>query len=383
MADSGAGHALRIERSCALVASALSEGRREGVRLVSGERRSFGMNAAPHHRERSVPGLGPDWTLRTLTCGIALQCSPSKDRIARYPLHELSARELGALAIVEGEVALGWVASRWPGLLPELRRLLPDLEMASAELDGRAMLDRALALARSGRELRSHPLLGQLPLAAPAQTRAAGVRPEDVRPHALVLAQAHALAALRHDPRRRRRRHSEPEPASAEPARGRRHRDSRRSSGSASRIRSGTLWTESFLPRSRGRARAQARVALPADPADLRGPAPLVRGAHASRDEEPPRGRVRPRHRPLHRPPRRHGDRRGVGSARVPRSAARLPRRDHRAAARRQLLAGRPPGSDLPAGARLRRRAFAMPWRSPANGTASSCSAATPGIAST
>jgi len=41
--------------------------------------------------------------------------------------------------------------------------------MESAELDAPAMIDRARTLARSGRELRSHALLGQLPLAAPAQ----------------------------------------------------------------------------------------------------------------------------------------------------------------------------------------------------------------------
>jgi hypothetical protein len=162
-------HALRIERSCTLVASAFSEGRRVGVRLVSGERRSFGMDATRTIVNVPYPALAPSWTLRSLTCGVALQCAPSKDRIARYPLHELSPRELGALSIVEGAVALGWVGSRWPGLLPELRRLLPDLEMQDGELDARAMLGRATALARSGQPLRGHPLLGQLPLAVPVQ----------------------------------------------------------------------------------------------------------------------------------------------------------------------------------------------------------------------
>jgi hypothetical protein len=136
---------------------------------MSGERRSFGMNAGRTIVNVPYPAVAADWTLRTLTCGVALQCSPSKDRIAHYALHELSPREIRALTIVEGEVALGWVGSRWPGLLPEFRRLLPNLEMTNGELDGAAMLDRAQALARSGRELRSHPLLGQLPLAASAQ----------------------------------------------------------------------------------------------------------------------------------------------------------------------------------------------------------------------
>ena len=164
-----AGHALRVERSCAVVASAFSERRRESVRLMSGERRSFGMNAARTVVNVPYPALAADWTLRTWTCGIALQCAPSKDRIARYPLQDLTGRERRALAIVEGQVALGWVGSRWPGLLAELRRLMPELEMADADLDGRAMLERAVTLARSNQQLNCHPLLGELPLGAPSK----------------------------------------------------------------------------------------------------------------------------------------------------------------------------------------------------------------------
>jgi nitric oxide reductase NorD protein len=36
--------ALVVERSCGVVTVALSRGRRQGARLVSGERRGFGMN---------------------------------------------------------------------------------------------------------------------------------------------------------------------------------------------------------------------------------------------------------------------------------------------------------------------------------------------------
>lgn len=167
MSDSGA--TLRIERSCALVASALSEGRRESVRLISGEHRCFGLSPSRTIVNVPFPALTPDWTLRTFTCGIALQCSPSKDRIAQCRLHELSARQLKALTIVEGEVALGWVASRWPGLLPELQRLLPTFEIANSEFDLPNILNKAQALARSRRELHCHPLLGQLPLADSSQ----------------------------------------------------------------------------------------------------------------------------------------------------------------------------------------------------------------------
>jgi hypothetical protein len=170
MSSSGAGQALRIERSCGVVASALSEGRRQSVRLISGEHRSFGMNLSRTVVHVPYPAITPDWTLRTWTCGVALQCAPSKDRIAQYPLQELSPREAAALTIAEGEVALGWAGSRWPGLLPEFRRLLPNLEQADGDLEARAMFDRAMALAQSNRELSCHPLLGQLPLGTPAQS---------------------------------------------------------------------------------------------------------------------------------------------------------------------------------------------------------------------
>ena len=42
MADLSDAHAMAIERSCAVTAVALSGQRREGVRLVTGENRSFG-----------------------------------------------------------------------------------------------------------------------------------------------------------------------------------------------------------------------------------------------------------------------------------------------------------------------------------------------------
>ena len=169
MSGSGVGHALGIERSCALVACALSEGRREGARLLSGERRGFGLSPNRTVVHVPYPTLAADWTLRSLTCGVALQCAPSKDRIARHPLHELPRRLLQALTIVEAAVALGWIESRWPGLLPEFERLVPSMDVIRDELDGAAMLDRADALARSDRELRYHPLLGCLPLDSRAQ----------------------------------------------------------------------------------------------------------------------------------------------------------------------------------------------------------------------
>ena len=113
-----------IERSCAVIASALSDGVCENVRLITGERRMFDMNVARTVVNVPWPALTQGWTLRTWACGIALQCAPSKRRIATYTLRALSPRQATALSIVEGGVALGWLSVRWPGLVPEFRRFL-------------------------------------------------------------------------------------------------------------------------------------------------------------------------------------------------------------------------------------------------------------------
>ena len=156
-------HALAVERSCAVTAVALSGQRREGVRLVSGVGRAFGLSSRLDFVHVPYPMPKRDWNRRTLTCGVALQCSPSKDRIVNYHLNELSARELSALTLVEANVALGWVAENWPGLLPDLRRLLPGLDGAAADMDADDMLKRAVALARTSDQLIIDPLIGALP----------------------------------------------------------------------------------------------------------------------------------------------------------------------------------------------------------------------------
>ncbi|MGE2720615.1 nitric oxide reductase activation protein NorD [Mycolicibacterium celeriflavum] len=164
MAELSDSHAMAVERSCAVTAVALSGQRRQGVRLVSGEHRAFGLNAALDFVHVPYP-INRGWTRRTLTCGIALQCSPSKDRILGFRLNELSTRELRALTRVEAGVALGWVSERWPGLLPEFRRVLGDVEILDGDLDATAMLDRAIALARTTESLGVDPLFGRLPVA--------------------------------------------------------------------------------------------------------------------------------------------------------------------------------------------------------------------------
>jgi nitric oxide reductase NorD protein len=157
-------HAMVIERSCAVTAVALSEQRRDGVRPVTGEQRMFGLNATLTFVHVPYPAT-LDWTCRTLTCVVALQWSRSKERVTDYRLNELSARELRALTLVEAGVALGWIASRWPGLLPEVRRVLPNVRTEAGDVDAQVMLNRAIALAGTGQPLSVHPLPGCLPFA--------------------------------------------------------------------------------------------------------------------------------------------------------------------------------------------------------------------------
>ena len=159
----------QVEHSCALVASVFSSGRRAGVRLLSGPDRAFGVSADCRRVYVPFPVLAHGWSLRTLTCGVALQCSPSKERVARLPIAELNERQQRALAIVEGGVALSWVLDRWPGLTGEFRWQLPVLEQRNPELDGAAMFEQALQLANMSVALPSYPLLGQLPMSTAAQ----------------------------------------------------------------------------------------------------------------------------------------------------------------------------------------------------------------------
>ncbi|MFD1815519.1 nitric oxide reductase activation protein NorD [Rhodococcus gannanensis] len=160
---------MAVERSCALTAVAFSERRRDGVRLTTGPHRGFGLSPGRRMVNVPYPPLSADWERSTLTCGVALQCSPSKDRIAEYDLHELDARQLGALSLVEGGVAAGWIAETLPGLVPEIRRRVPNLEIGDHTLDGGEIIDRALSLARSHTPIDGHPVLGALPLRAPAR----------------------------------------------------------------------------------------------------------------------------------------------------------------------------------------------------------------------
>lgn len=160
-----------VQRRSALVAAALSGGRRDDARIVTGEHRAFGTNATGRVVHVPFPHLATDWTSRTLTCGIALQCAPSKDRLVPYRLADLAPCEQVALAVVEAEVALGWVAAEWPGLLLECERLLGRLDVGDPDLSAPDMLAAARRRARDRDRapLPVHPLFGRLPHVAPAR----------------------------------------------------------------------------------------------------------------------------------------------------------------------------------------------------------------------
>ena len=107
-----------IERGCSVAAVAFSDGRRQGARLVSGDRRSFTTTVARTVVHVPHPPIASTWTRRSLTCGVALQCAPSKDRVALIALDRLTPREGAALSIVEAELVLecdGEVANRAGG----------------------------------------------------------------------------------------------------------------------------------------------------------------------------------------------------------------------------------------------------------------------------
>ncbi len=159
--------AMSIERSCSVTAVAFSQQRISGVRLMSGPRRTFGLNAGHTVVNVPYPALEAGWTRTTLTCGVALQCSPSKNRLCWFRLHELTARQLAALAVVEGGVAAGWVTRNFPGLTRELDRLAPGIEYLDPDLDGEVIVDRALELAKTTADLYPHTILGRITVRPP------------------------------------------------------------------------------------------------------------------------------------------------------------------------------------------------------------------------
>ena len=153
-----------LGRVADILAPALSARRRLDARLVTGSNRCFFVSRSCRRIYVPFPLPGPAPSLRTLTCGIALQCSPTKEALAALPLHELRAAELAALSVVEGGAAVAWAVGKWPGLADEFKARLPDVEWADPELDAQKMVELALAMVRDGRPALAVPeLLGRLP----------------------------------------------------------------------------------------------------------------------------------------------------------------------------------------------------------------------------
>ncbi len=147
-----------------LLAPALSRGRRQSAHLVTGAERAFFVSRSCSRVFVPFPPLGGDASLRTITCGIALQSSPSKEAIASLPFHELRAAERRALLRVEGEISMTWVIQEWPGLEADIRRRLRGLECREIELDGKEILKIALGSSQGGKGgVHLPPLIGELP----------------------------------------------------------------------------------------------------------------------------------------------------------------------------------------------------------------------------
>lgn len=147
----------------ALVADVLSAGRRTDARVVSGEERGFGLNTSRTVVHVPHPPWPADWTARSISVGIALQCSPSKDRIAAFALDDLSPRERRGVALAEGRVAVAWVVATWPGFASEVGRLLPDVEPGDPDLDGDAIVASGVRMAAGRQPFAVPAILGHLP----------------------------------------------------------------------------------------------------------------------------------------------------------------------------------------------------------------------------
>lgn len=166
--------ALAVERICALAAAAFSDERHRSARIVTGERGSFACSPRRGLIDVPFPPLA-GWTLRTLTLGVALQCSPTKDAIAARALHELTHAERRSLVRVEGASALAWVVSRWPGLASEIARVVPEVAISDSHDDADRMLREAIELARRDAPTATNPVLGVLPATTDGRAVSEGI----------------------------------------------------------------------------------------------------------------------------------------------------------------------------------------------------------------
>jgi nitric oxide reductase NorD protein len=161
----------RLAAAGAVLAPALSGGRRREVRPVSGTTAAFATDLARVYVPHPPPAHPEVPPLAHVTAGIALQASPTKEAVAALPLAELDTATRRALQIVEGDAALTWVGRHWPGLTHDLL-VLSGRPASGVDPDvaGAALLDRAVALARSGRVPEVPPIFGLLPGSRPLST---------------------------------------------------------------------------------------------------------------------------------------------------------------------------------------------------------------------
>jgi nitric oxide reductase NorD protein len=147
------------------LAPALSQGRRLTARLVTGKQRAYFTSRNCEVVYVPYPIIGTGQSLRNVTCGLALQASPSKEALTALPLHDLNGSELAALSIVEGEVAMAWAIAHWPGLAGDLQLLLPTLTPRSLdEVDGKELVAAALRLNKTQKDIQVPDILGRLPI---------------------------------------------------------------------------------------------------------------------------------------------------------------------------------------------------------------------------
>lgn len=156
----------RLAAAAAVLAPALSGGRRREARPVSGAAAAFATDLTRVYVPHPPPAHPEVPPLAYVTAGIALQSSPTKEAVAALPLGELDAATRRALQMVEGEAAMEWVGRHWPGLVDDLVALSGHRPAS----DGGALLERAVALARSGPVPEVPPIFGLLPGTRPLST---------------------------------------------------------------------------------------------------------------------------------------------------------------------------------------------------------------------
>jgi hypothetical protein len=160
----------RLAAAAAVLAPALSGGRRREVRPVSGPAAAFATDLFRVYVPHPPPPHPEIPPLAHLTAGMALQASPTKEALSAMPLAELDAATRRALQLVEGEAAMGWAARCWPGLADDLLILSGREPAADAVTDGTELLSRAVARAATDLSNEVPAIFGLLPGPRPLST---------------------------------------------------------------------------------------------------------------------------------------------------------------------------------------------------------------------